>query len=443
MTIMLGLVVLSACNDAGRNMVEHKDMTAAFEAVPQEANILFVSFDALRADMLGVYGNPKRLSPNIDRWAQRGIIFERFMVAAQATPTSFAAAFTGQYPFRLFRQWNLMETQTLAKIMKKAGRSTFGIFHNVQLVDERNFGQGFDDYEVLNQETEEFIIERAAELLEKHGDQPFFGWVHFISPHAPYDRRDMASHLYSESYEGPFEQTSGPRPFPETEADIKRVQELYEGEVYYLDHLFQRMLNLLDRLDLSESTIIILTADHGEEFGEHGNFGHDALYDEIVRVPLIIRVPGYSGETMRIEDPHMNTDFLPTLAELTGAEHVALADGVDMLAPHDAGRPLILTAMTNNDRYSMAVAHEDKKLIVECPPPEFKERLFDLVLDPAEQSDRILDEPQRAGELFDTMAETIGGDPCEVIKNAVRGADIRDNLDEETIEKLKSLGYIQ
>lgn len=441
--MLVALAVLQGCSGSDRESVAHDEMKEAFESVAPDTNILFITFDALRADALGVYGNARDLSPNIDKWAENAFVFDQFYVAAQATPSSFASSFTGQYPFRTFRQWALLETQTLAKVMKNAGRSTFGLFHNVQLVSDRNFGQGFDEYKVLNQETEEYIVERAAELLEAHRDQPFFGWVHFISPHAPYEYREMADHLYSAGYEGPYEQTTGPRPFPESQADVDRVKDLYDGEVFYLDDLFQQMIDLLGRLDLTENTIVIMTSDHGEEFGEHGDYGHDALYEEIIRVPLIIRVPASEPESVHINDPHMNTDLLPTLAKFAAADHAEISDGVDILSPHDPLRPLILTAMTNKENYSMAIRQGDDKLIVDCPPPEFEELLFDLATDPEEQSDRILDDPQQAGELFDTMTEVIGGDPCETIKDAVRGADISDNLDEETIEKLKSLGYIQ
>lgn len=436
-------IALAACNGSDEPRIEHKELSTAFESLPPDTSILFISFDALRADALGAYGSKKNLSPNIDRWSERGFVFDQFHVAGHATPTSFAAAFAGQYPFRVFRGWSVAETQTLAKIMKRSGRATFGIFHNVQLVDERNFGQGFDEYVVLNSEPEEHIIATSEELLQQHGDQPFFGWVHFISPHAPYERRDMARHLYSSDYEGPHTQTSGPKPSPENEADDRRVKELYYGEVFYLDSLFQKVLDLLKRLDLKDNTMVVLTSDHGEAFGEHGAYGHRTLYQEVIRVPLIIRVPGYEGGQVVIEAPHMNTDFLPTLAGFTETEYVEMSDGVDMLSAHDPRRPLILTAMTEKQGYSIAIRRDDDKLIVDCPPQEFREQLFDLAEDPGENNDRVLDDPNKAGELFDLMQSEVGGDPCEVLVGAVQGADIRDNLDEETIERLKSLGYIQ
>jgi arylsulfatase A-like enzyme len=436
-------IALAACGGPEQPLVEHEELSAAFESLPPDTNILFVSFDALRTDVLGAYGSEKDLSPNIDRWSERGFVFDQFNVAGQATPTSFAAAFAGQYPFRVFRGWSVTETQTLAKVMKRSGRATFGIFHNVQLVDERNFGQGFDDYVVLNSEPEEHIITKSDELLQQNAGQPFFGWVHFISPHAPYERRDMANHLYSSDYEGPYTQTSGPRPSPDNEADARRVKELYDGEVFYLDSLFQEILDLLERLDLKDNTIVVLTSDHGEAFGEHGDYGHHTLYQEVIRVPLIIRTPGYEGGQFLIETPHMNTDFLPTLAGFTKAEYVKMGDGVDMLSPHDPRRPLILTAMTEKQGYSIAIRRGNDKLIVDCPPQEFREQLFDLAEDPGETNDRILDYPQKAGELFELMKTEVGGDPCDMVLGAVQGADIRDDLDEETIEKLKSLGYIQ
>lgn len=415
----------------------------AMAAIGPDTNILVVSFDALRADALGVYGYELDTSPNIDDWAADAFVFERFYVAAQATPTSFAAAFTGQWPFRVFRDWYLRDTQTLAEVMQRSGRKTFAVINNVQMVDERNFGQGFDDYRVLQVPPDRKIVDEAAEVLAAHRDQPFFGWVHFISPHTPYSPRPLAAHFYSPGYQGPYEKHSGRNPDPPTEADARRLRELYDGEVFFADFLFDALLARLHALDLSDDTLVILTSDHGDQFGEKGGYGHKVVYEGVIRVPFIVRPPGGAGAQVRIDRVHANTDLLPTLAVASGAEFVATSDGFDMAGETPADRLFVFTAMTNQDYRAMAARRGDDKLVVDCPPPAFTEELYDLAADPAEQRDLIRDRPRLAGQLFDALSEEIGGDPCEVIIGAQSGAEMTDRLDDETIEKLRSLGYIQ
>lgn len=442
-TVMTGaLVFLAACNGDERGGSEI-DLAGEFSDFSPETNILIVSFDALRADALGVYGNERPLTPNIDRWAEDGLVLENFYVAAQATPTSFASAFTGRYPFRVFRGWKLGDQPRLAEILQSAGYRTFGIFNNVQLVEERFFDKGFERYEILNDPEDTKVLERADEALGEVSGEPFFGWVHFISPHAPYVARDFASHLYSSDYKGPFLTDSGPRPEAENLRDQARVRELYDGEVLLADRLFAAVLDLLEKHDVSDRTLVILTADHGEYFGEHGRFRHETVHEKVIHVPFLMRMPdGHEGQ-VRVSGLHMNTDILPTLADLAQADGVSTYDGYSLLDTQPADRLLIFTAMTERDRFMMGARKGDHKLIVECPPPDFSERLFDLAEDPGETQDRILDDPALAGELFEAMSTLAGGDPCDVLKDAVRGSEMTEDLDDETIQKLRSLGYIQ
>lgn len=439
-------VILAGCTepseepDAGS---AHPQLADSLRSVDAETNILVVSFDALRADALGVYGYEDGTSPEIDRWAEEAFVFEQFYSAAQATPTSFAAAFTGQYPFRVFRAWSLSDTQTLAEVMKNAGRRTFAVLNNVQLVAERNFQQGFDNYQVLSTPNEQDVLEAASIALEAHEGSPFFGWIHFITPHTPYSYREASARFYTPGYRGQYEEDSGANPAPESEADARRLRELYDGEVFFADSLFGQILAMLDRLQLSEETLVILTSDHGDQFGEKGGYGHKSVHEGVIRVPFLVRPPEALERQVRIRRVHINTDLLPTLAVATGAEFVPALDGIDMASNADDDRLIVITSMTDNDHRAMAARQLDDKLVVSCPPPEFREELYNIGNDPLEQTDRILDNPARAGELFDMMVDEVGGDPCDVIQNALRGAKITDNLDDETIQKLKSLGYIQ
>lgn len=438
--------LLAGCAEPGGERgagAAHPELVDALRSVDADTNILVVSFDALRADALGVYGHEGGTSPEIDRWGEEAFVFEQFYSAARATPTSFAAAFTGQYPFRVFRAWSLSDTQTLAEVMKNAGRQTFAVLNNAQLVAERNFQQGFEDYQVLSTPNEKDVVETASAALEAHADAPFFGWIHFITPHTPYSHREASARFYTPGYSGQYEKDSGANPAPESEADARRLRELYDGEVFFADSLFGQILTMLDRLQLSEETIVILTADHGDQFGEKGGYGHKSVYEGVVRVPFLMRPAKGLERQVRIRRVHINTDLLPTLAAAAGSEFVPTPDGVDMASSADDDRLIVITSMTDNDHRAMAARQDDDKLVVFCPPPQFREELYDIDNDPLEQTDRILDDPARAGELYDRMVENVGGDPCKVIQDALRGAKMTDNLDDETIERLKSLGYIQ
>ena len=218
---------------------------AASLPVDSNLNIIVISFDALRVDALGAYGNPSPVSPNMDAFAAQSLVFENAYSAAQSTPTSFAAAFTGKYPFEVFLGWTLADSVTLAGTLSEAGYLTAGFFNNRQLDPERKFDQGFDTYQVAFEPDEEKFMEMPLEWLRANRDDRFFLWVHFISPHAPYEYREMATGFYTPDYKGPFADGSGPVADLDndvTPAELSRLKELYAGEVFYADFLFSRMM---------------------------------------------------------------------------------------------------------------------------------------------------------------------------------------------------------
>jgi arylsulfatase A-like enzyme len=405
-----------------------------------ELNVLVVSFDALRADALGVYGYPRPTSPNLDQFAQSALVFDRAYSAAPVTPTSFASAFTGQLPFRVFYKWNLIDTDTIAEVFAGAGRKTFAVINNTQVVAERNFQQGFEQYDVIHLPDEE-VLEMAVDRLEEHAGNRFFGWVHFISPHTPYDHREMASQFYDPDYKGRFEQTTKGEFEVHNDAELKRARNLYDGEIFFADHLFAQLMTKLDELGLSENTLVVVTADHGEEFMDHGQLQHNAQYEELIRIPLIISHPAVR-EGARTDAPYLNVDLLPTLASIAGIDYPEVADGIDLTRTYREDRALVSTGMTHRERRQMSVNKGEDKLIVSCKP-EYLEQLFNLKLDRLEQQDLILDDPELAGTLFADLETTALGDPCMAIAKAIAGQVPETGLTEEQLERLKSLGYIQ
>lgn len=405
-----------------------------------DLNVLVVSFDALRADALGLYGYARPTSPNLDRFARQALVFDNAYTAAPVTPTSFAAAFTGQYPYRVFLGWQLMPVPTLAGLMQQSGRVTFGLLNNVQLAVERKFDQGYQTYQAGGVSDRELLTE-AEKKLEEVRDRPFFGWVHFISPHTPYTWREMASKLAPRETEGRFAKQVPANYEVQSDAELARARQLYDGEIYFVDSLFGQLMKKLQNLGLADKTIVVVTADHGEEFLEHGHLGHKSLYREVVRIPLLIRHPQVEAGS-RTGLPYQNVDLLPTLASIVGLSLPPDLDGRSLLEPVPAERVRVMAGMTAPERYQMGLETGGRTLMQLCTP-EFQERLYDLASDPDEQHDLVLDRPDLAGELADLLKRHTGIEPCQLIVNSVRGKVPEELLSDEQVEQLKSLGYVQ
>lgn len=405
------------------------------------SNVLVISFDALRADHLGTYGYELDISPSIDDFAAQSVVFDEARVGGQATPTSFAAAFTGRYPHEVFRGWELVGEPTLAEWFGARGYRTGALLNNVQLDERRHFGRGFDDYSVFGGDDEERLTDLAIEWLRENRDETFFLWVHYISPHSPYRWRDVASHLYDPSYEGPFERTSRPRHTPEAPADRQRYRELYDGEILAVDRRFQRLIEEVESSGLFADTVVVVTADHGEELAERGLFGHKTVYEEVWRVPLIVHHP--AGSVGRIDARYANVDLFPTLAGIVGLEVPPGLDGMDVRRPERQALPSYGLAMTNRIHRSAAILSGDDKLLVRCSgEPSDRLRLFDLSADPRETDDLAGRRGERVHELMERMKTDLGAPPCAAIRAAARGVDPTEALDAATTRELGALGYV-
>ncbi len=434
-------LLISSCND-----LDNKSDEDLGSLLPElgNANVLVISFDAMRADVLGTYGYQRPTSPRLDAFAENALVLDNAYTAAPVTPTSFASAFTGQYPYRVFLGWKLIPTTTLAQIMNDAGFYTFGLFNNIQLVETRNFNQGFESYQTGTTGDKEWI-DLARQQISSVADRKFFGWVHFISPHTPYDFREMSAHLAGPQTQGRYALgTKGKLVKEDIESDdeLRRVRDLYDGEVFYADSLFGELMDHMDKLGLLENTVIIVTADHGEEFMEHGHLQHKSLYQEVIRIPMMIHHPKMA-QGHRTNTPYLNVDLLPIVAFMAGLPVPSNIDGIGLNAPLRSERGRIITGMTaKKQRNEIAFERNGTKLIQICRP-ELREELYDLSTDPLEKQDLILEQPAMANGLFDSLLEKTITEPCVLIRNSSQGSAPEDLLTSEQIEQLKSLGYIQ
>jgi len=398
-----------------------------------------VSFDALRADALGAYGYPKATSPRIDEFAGRSLVFDRAYSVAPVTPTSFAAAFTGQLPHRVFRGWKLEPVQTISQIFSEQGYRTAAFMNNAQVTTERNFDRGFHHFTYDAADDPE-VLSSALAWLSENGDGKFFLWMHFLSPHAPYSVRDMASHLYDPEYQGQFQETTKGKFETDEPAEIERIRSLYDGEVFWADHLFGELLDQLEATGVLGRSLLVLTADHGEEFKERGGFQHKFLNEETIRIPLIIHHPKVS-KGRRTDMLARNLDLLPTLAATLALPELEGLDGRNLMKVDDSADLVISEAMTDPAYRGVALIEGDRKLILTCYP-EHRLELYDLVADPGEGHDLAEVEHDDVDRLRKRLLDTFGAAPCDEIHTAMRRHPATRDLSRETIEKLRAIGYV-
>jgi len=387
----LVLCVASCSFDSG----SRNDQGALAEFFPLNSsrayNILIISFDSLRADALGVYGYRRATSPNIDKFAQGAVVFDNAHSAGATTPSSFASAFSGRLPFRSLIGGRLRAEQSLASILGQDGYKTAFVSNNVQLVGSKGFEIGFGEYHVDGRNNDDGLLRRSLELLDSLGRGRFFAWFHFLSPHVPYSYRPGSEHLYDPAYHGPYEKDSGlefyKKPENISDVDLRQLRNLYDGEVYYADSIFRKVLDHCEQLGILENTIVVVTADHGEEFKDHGGLGHKVVYEEGVHIPLIIRHPG-ALKAGRTAVPYLNIDLLPTVAALVGARIPAGVDGMNLLAEkvaEDRKRVSVCMAAPAIGLEKISLRQGRYKLIRYCEGPT--DYLFDLADDPLERTD--------------------------------------------------------
>ena len=298
---------------------------------PPPLNVLLITLDTTRADHLGCYGYEAIETPNIDRLAAEGTLYERCYTPVPITLPSHLSILTGTYPVYHGVHENAgfyvaPELDTLPEILKRRGYDTAAFVGAFPLDSQTGLDQGFDLYddnypssleEGKHPSLRGFFDERpAAEVvrpamawLDQRGAAPFFLWTHFFDPHQP---------------------QIPPSPYRERYASV-----LYDGEIASVDEAIGRLIERLEERGFLDRTLIVLTADHGEGLGEHGELTHALLlYSQTIRVPLIVRDPGGpAGE--RVAAPVATVDILPTILDRLGLEVPAAVQG-DLLPPTNA-----------------------------------------------------------------------------------------------------------
>ncbi len=434
-------------------------------------NLLLVSIDTLRADHVGAYGSTTGSTPRLDRLAREGLLCLDASAPSPWTLPSHATMFSGQFPAvhgakEKGRTLSAERSPALAEILAESGYATRAFTAGGFLDASFGFDRGFDGFsdidplrpsssphflplhstlgpEAAERRKEAYGFEGVLRWLEAHRDEPFFLFLHTYTVHdydAPGDElpcrdRGCTSEAVRFAAFGDARST-GP-------ADDAHLVHLYDGALAYVDGRIGALLDRLDELHLAEDTIVVVTSDHGEELLERGAFGHGTeLHEELLRVPLILRVPGSAPRV--VERPVMLVDLAPTCLALLGLPPDSFMQGLDFLGPEWPRRPTWgEVEVAQASKY--ALRDEDGwKLIRNLPAGADASRatveLFLLRRDPGETTDLAARERAKVDELTRKLGEEL--DACARL-GASLGKFGTGELDEATLENLRALGYVR
>ena len=439
--------------------------------------VIIVSMDATRPDHLGSYGYERRTSPALDEVAAEACLFRNAYSQASYTLASHMTMLTGEFPttHRVFHMTDALGASipTLAERLQERGMLT-AAFTGGGLMDARyGYARGFDEFHdrIISQEARDVVgplWQNVAGWLERNKDQSFFLFLHTYQVHNPYrapaplgtmflDKDAAWTRVNLEDFIG-----AGyvHKYAPLDEKERRNVIALYDGGIRYLDeYLIRPLVDDLKRLGLYDDTLLILTADHGEEFFDHLTWGHsNTLYNELLRVPLIIRFPGGRFSGARVEPNARLADIVPTVLDelglagearkLDGASLIPLVEGKDKkdrfclsyLPDNIFADPMPSKIALIQGRYKIIL--NDKYPVRAAtyftpPPPDMAPiELYDLKADPLEKHNLVASRGEIARRM---MAE------LEPYLAAAKGpgSGSKASMDKELEERLRALGYIK
>ncbi|MHC4944949.1 MAG: sulfatase [Planctomycetota bacterium] len=385
------------------------------EASRRFPNVLVLCVDALRADHLACYGYDRATSPYLDALADRSLVFENAMSPCSWTLPATASLLTGLHPnthgvLGHTRNYLVNGITTLAEYLTWYGVTTAAFSANVLVCSAINFNQGFERF-IENDEPAEGVNADLFAWLEECGPFQFFAYVHYMEPHSPYS----APGAYRQHFDPDYEETRSfagalpemwrhgkiPREF--TDEEFQHLVNLYDSEIHYWDLNFKRLLERLEELGLADKTIIVVTADHGEEFMDHDALGHGlTLYNEVIHVPLVLHDPRMKRGS-RIEAHVDTTGLFNTVARLAGFPAPDFTQVKGMLPPAEIpSRFQALYSSTDSnmpkmpERWASVIAWP-WKLISEVRGKE--DKLFNLEADPKEKQNLLDKHPDESRRL--------------------------------------------
>jgi arylsulfatase A-like enzyme len=435
-------------------------------------HVIVISLDTTRADHLGCYGNAWIRTPNLDALADESILFTNFMTVVTTTLPAQTSLFTGKYPHThgtprngfMVNRDNVM----LAEVLKDAGFHTAGFPGSFALDSRFDFNLGFDhydeNYDILvgtggveqAQRSAAALTDAVIGYLEKMAVYSrMFLFVHYFDPHAPYAPPPPFDKMY-----GPEGETDVPETGLEIRGDegslnVRAMRRLYAGEVSYMDEHVGRLLKYLSHRGILDESLLIVTSDHGENLGEHqGYFDHGwTTFETELSAVCMIRLPGAVHGGTKVEPLAAIIDVMPTVLSFLKLELPEGMEGemLDLSIPShiatsnrrygEATKPhqgLETNPLWHNLRKQQCIRDGDYKYVV--TPFQRTEALFNVVADPEERVNLLLSPSPAVKLQAATLRRLLGhwGNSAKPLPS-----HFEETQFEETVEKLKALGYLQ
>ncbi|MFQ5742103.1 MAG: sulfatase [Acidobacteriota bacterium] len=418
--------------------------------------VLLLSVDDLRPDYLTPYNPGLGTSPNLARFAADGLLFTNVVSQATSTLVSHKSIFYSLYPSVHKTTLKHVPEETLVnpvEALRSAGFRTAAFVGGGQLRAKFGFDRGFQSYETLakkkvldrGEDPLEVLRGNALEWVRENRDDDFFLFLHTYEVHCPYTPPARFVKKYAGWYEGEIKPRGkcGARYYNKremSEEDYRYVGDLYAAGVAYVDDFVGKLFDGLKEIGVYDEMIIIVLSDHGESLGEHDYIGHNRLYEEQLKIPLMMRIPGVNAAT--INAPVEAIDIMPTLFSILGLQPPYSFQGQD-LVPDIAGKR---EADTNRRRIAeagkgIAIQSGDWKLVFDSRDPK-EDALFDLRSDPKETDNVASEHPQIVSDLRNYYAAMIGASQGLASRFEVSGTNVLE-LDEQTKQELRALGYIR
>ncbi len=427
-------------------------------------NVIWILVDTLRADHLSLYGYKRSTSPTLDALARESVTFTQARSQASCTYPSVNSMLTSHWPHQFMGQpGNALGipagVPTLAEVLRRQGYRTMAISSSPVVRDTPSrfnptggFGRGFDVFHEACVWKAARCVNRALEPQLRRGKKPFFLYVHYLDPHGPYEPPNGYRRRFEQ---GPkpdklFIRKGDPNPIAAwlyagkpnphaTPEDLQYLVDLYDDEIAYFDGRLAEILDSLRKSGLLDESILIFSADHGEEFLEHNHVKHcRTLFDTSIHTPLLVRVPGLPPRTL--DAPVSNVDLAPTLLDLLDL------DAKPLQAVGRSLRPLLEEGKDDPKappRLQFAIAgplrsvSDGRYKLIQDLGDKGSSVLYDLQADPGETTDVLRQQRQ----AFFRLRKALGAWLQQTEGNMAAGLSLKQANEAE--QKLRSLGYLE
>ena len=425
--------------------------------------IILISIDTLRPDHLGCYGYSRRTSPAVDGLAEDGILFRTAIAQAPSTLPSHASILTARIPrhhgaFHSALARLSRTVPTLAEVLSEYGYRTMALHGGGQLAEVFGLDRGFDGYEQVRGDDFRYCVNGAIRWIQNLGNEPFFLFLHTYETHVPYRAGKRILDKFEPEYTGTLPDTITMDILDQynfkgreiNDQDLNHIVNAYDAAIFNMDRSLRRFIRFLKDEGVYDRSLIIFTSDHGEEFLERSKVGYHChtVYDELIRVPLIMKLPGGDQGSVIIPEQVRSIDIMPTILDYLRIPHPSSLDGVGLI-PRLTGNREAEYETNGMSRYAVSErddlngehrimsirTNNDKLYVIKKNGTIVRRFLFDLGTDISETRNIVAQRSARADSLWEIYRKILRSGPIPTMEII--------GLDGKTRTELQALGYMR